>query len=441
MKRFKISRRAFLGGAGAVLTLPMLHSLMPRTVRADDGIVRRFLAFYVPNGIHMQAWTPSAVGPDFGLTPILTPLEEIKSKVLVLSGLDNTPGQPEGPGDHAGGTSAFLTCRHVIKTEGADIKNGVSVDQLIAAAVGSQTRIPSMQLGTDGGSSSGGCDSGYSCAYTRNISWASDTQPLSKTVNPQVVFDQLFGGFNPEESEAEKAKRLKYRTSVLDYVLDEANQLSGKLGATDRRKLEEYMDGVRELEEKIQKGTGPVCNPIDKPPDSLEYPAKVRLMCDLMALAFQCDATRVITFMIRNAGSGMSHDFVGAPGSHHDISHHNSDPTKYDLLTKIDTWEVAQLAYLLKKLDGIQEGPGTTVLDNTAVFFSSEIADGNQHGHKAMPVLLAGGLGGMITPGRHVKYDGGPPMANLFISLMNGFGIAAKSFGDNGTGPLPGLKV
>lgn len=440
MKRFKVSRRLFLGGAGAVLALPMLESAMPRPVRAEDGIARRFLAFYVPNGIHMQAWTPSAVGANYELTPILSPLEEIKSKVLVLSGIDNTPGKPEGPGDHAGGTSAFLTCRHVVKTEGADIKNGISVDQVIANEIGKLTRIPSMQLGTDGGSSSGGCDSGYSCAYTRNISWASETQALSKTVSPQVVFDQLFGGLDPEASEAEKAKRLLYRTSILDYVLGEANSLSGKLGATDRRKLEEYMDGVRELELKLEKGTGPVCTPIDKPPTDLDYPAKVKIMCDLMALAFQCDATRVITFMIRNAGSGMSHDFVGAPGSHHDISHHNSDPAKFDLLTKIDTWEVAQLAYLLKKLDGIQEGAGT-VLDNTAVFFSSEIADGNAHGHTNMPVVLGGGLAGAITPGRHVKYDNAPAMANLFISIMNGFGMGSMTFGDNGTGPLPQLKV
>jgi hypothetical protein len=440
MKRFKVSRRLFLGGAGAVLALPMLESAMPRTVRAEDGIARRFLAFYVPNGIHMQAWTPAAVGANYELTPILSPLEEVRKKLLVLTGLDNTPGQPEGPGDHAGGTSAFLTCRHVVKTEGADIKNGISVDQVIAGQVGHLTRIPSMQLGTDGGSSSGGCDSGYSCAYTRNISWASETQPLSKTVSPQVVFDQLFGGLDPEATEAEKAKRLLYRRSVLDYVLGEATSLSGKLGKTDQRKLEEYMDGVRELELKLDKGTGPVCTPIDKPPSDLDYPAKVKLMCDLMALAFQCDATRVITFMIRNAGSGMSHDFVGAPGSHHDISHHNSDPGKYDLLTKIDTWEVAQLAYLLKKLDGIQEGAGT-VLDNTAVFFSSEIADGNGHNHTNMPVLLAGGLAGAFTPGRHIKYDGGPAMANLFISIMNGFGMGSMTFGDNGTGPLPQLKV
>jgi hypothetical protein len=259
-------------------------------------------------------------------------------------------------------------------------------------------------------------------------------------VSPQVVFDQLFGGLDPEATEAEKAKRLLYRTSILDYVLGEATSLSGKLGTTDRRKLEEYMDGVRELELKLDKGTGPVCTPIDKPPSDLDYPAKVKLMCDLMALAFQCDATRVITFMIRNAGSGMSHDFVGAPGSHHDISHHNSDPGKYDLLTKIDTWEVAQLAYLLKKLDTIQEGTGT-VLDNTAVYFSSEIADGNAHGHTNMPVLLAGGLGGAITPGRHIKYDGGPALANLFISIMNGFGMGSMTFGDNGTGPLPQLKI
>lgn len=435
MKRFKISRRAFLGGAGAVLALPMLESAMPKQAKA--AAIQRFIAFYVPNGIHMQAWTPAATGSSFELSPILMPLKDLQPKILVASGLDNTPGQPDGPGDHAGGTSAFLTCRHVVKTEGADISNGISADQVIANEIGKYTRIPSLQLGTDGGSSSGGCDSGYSCAYTRNISWASETQPLSKTVNPQVVFDQLFGGFDPEATAAEQARRLKYRTSILDYVLGEANSLSPKLGTTDRRKLEEYMDGVRELEDKLQKGSGPACNPIDRPPDNLDYPAKVKLMNDLMALSLQCDATRVITFMIRNAGSGMSHDFVGAPGSHHDISHHNDDPAKFDLLTKINTWEVEQLAYLLTKLDSIQEGTGT-LLDNTAVFFSAEIADGNAHGHKNMPVVIGGGLGGAIQTGRHINF-GGAPMANLFTSIINAFGIPLSSFGDNGTGTLAGL--
>lgn len=438
MKRFKLSRRAFLGGAGAVLTLPMLEFTAPRIARAEDNIARRFLAFYVPNGIHMAGWTPSAYGPNYELTPILTPLQDVKNKLLVLTGLENTPGRPEMAGDHAGGTGAFLTCRHVTKTEGADIKNGISVDQMIAEHVGQKTRIKSMQLGTDGGSSAGGCDSGYSCAYSRNISWASETQPLSKTVNPQVVFDQLFEGFDPVATSAEKAKRQKYRMSILDYVLDDASRLSGKLGATDKRKLEEYMNGVREIELRIEKGTGPECTPIDKPPESLEFPALVKMMCDLMVLAFKCDATRVISFMMGNAGSGRAFKFIGVDEAHHDISHHMSVQENYDKLTKINTWEVAQLAYLLKELDAIEEGDGT-ILDNCAVFFSSEIEDGNAHRHTNMPVLLAGGLGGKIKPGRHIVYDDAPPVANLFISIMNAVGVGATTFGDNGTGPITGL--
>lgn len=441
MKTFKLSRRAFLGGAGAILALPMLEATTRLTpaARAGDNVVRRLLAWYVPNGINMPKWTPVLEGSAFELTPILSPLVDVKSKLLVLSGLNNSPGQPEEAGDHAGGTSAFLTCRHVVKTEGAAIKNGVSMDQVAAEVVGPSTRIPSLQLGTEGGGSAGGCDSGYSCAYTRNISWKSETQPLSKTVSPQVVFDQLFGGFDPAATEAEKARRLKYRTSVLDYALDEANSLSLRLGATDKRKLEEYMDGVRDLETKIGKGAGPVCTPIDKPPVNLDYPAHVKLMSDLMVLAFQCDATRVITFMMRNAGAGTSHDFIGVPEAHHDLSHHNDEQGKLDKLEIIDTWEVEQLAYLLKKLDSIPEGAGT-LLDSCAVYFSSEIADGNAHGHKNMPIAIAGSLGGLLTPGRHVKYSGAP-VANLFISLLNGMGVSISSFGDDGTGPLPGLLV
>jgi len=437
MKR--LGRRLFLGGAGAVVALPFLESAMPKLARAGDMVAKRFLAFYVPNGIHMPAWTPQGVGADFELTPILSPLAAVKEKILVLSGLANKPAQPDGPGDHASGTGAFLTARHPYKTEGADIKNGISLDQQAALTLGPLVRIPSMQLGIDGGDSAGDCDSGYSCAYARNISWASESQPLPKVVNPSVVYDQLFGGFDPEATAAELAKRKKYRKSVLDYVTAEAKSLSMKLGTTDRAKLDEYLTGVYELGQKIDKlGTGPVCTSIPEPPSSLPFGEHVTLMSDLMVLAMQCDATRVVSFMMSNAGSGRSYEFIGVSGAHHEISHHQDIPENFDKLTLIDTWEVEQLAYLLGKMDAIDEG-GATMLDNSVVFFSSEIEDGNSHSHYNMPIVVAGRAGGALASGRHLVFEDDRPVADLFVSILNALDLPDKSFGDDSTGPIAEL--
>ncbi len=445
MKRHKLSRRLFLGGAGAVLTLPFLESMMAKNVKAAPNDIRRILAFYVPDGIHMANYTPVDQGDQYTLTKILEPIAAIRQKVLVLTGLANLPARPDGPGDHAAGTSGFLTCRHVVKTEGSNIKNGISMDQVAAAQIGGATRIPSMQLGIDGGSAAGDCDSGYSCAYARNISWASETQPLQKTVNPQVVWDILFGGFDPKATAEEQARQKSYRTSVLDYVLGEANSLSGKLGTTDKRKLDEYMTGVSELEKKIQKtGSGPVCTAIDRPPADLPYPEHVKMMLDLTALAVQCDSTRVISFMLGNAGSNRSYPFLYANGQpisqgHHEISHHQNLQENFDMLTEIARWEVEQYAYLLGKLNAIDEGMGITALDTSAVFFSSEIEDGNAHRHKNLPVLVGGSLGGTFKTGQHVVLPDETPMANLFISMLQGIGAPVETFGDNGTGPLTGV--
>ena len=440
MKRFKLSRRAFLGGAGALLALPALEMFSSKNAKAEPNDLKRILAFYVPNGIHMPAWTPTTEGDQYTLPTILEPLGPVRDKLLVLSGLANTPARPDGPGDHASGTAGFLTCRHVIKTEGANIKNGISMDQVAAAHLGQFTRIPSLQLGIDGGSSAGDCDSGYSCAYARNISWASETQPLPKAVNPQVVWDILFGGFDPKATAEEQERQKIYRTSVLDYVLEEANSLNGKLGTTDRRKLDEYMTGVSELEKKIQKtGSGPQCTPMNRPPGDLPYPEHVLMMLDLIALAVQCDATRVVSFMLGNAGSGRSYPFLLVNEGHHEISHHQNLDTNYAKLTTIARWEVEQFAYLLGKLQAIDEGNGVSALDTSAVFFSSEIEDGNAHRHTNLPVLVGGSLGGTFKPGRHVVVPDETPLANLFVSMLQGAGVPTNTFGDNGTGPLPNL--
>jgi hypothetical protein len=440
MSGSRVSRRAFLGGAGAIVALPWLESVS----RVAGGVAHaahplgahpRVLFYYIPNGIHMPAWTPNMVGSGYDLPAILAPLADIQSEVSVISGLDNTPGQPDGPGDHAGGTSAFLTCAHAKKTEGKDIYLGISADQVVANAIGDETAFPSIELGLEGGGNIGGCDSGYSCAYSRNISWAGPSQPLPKTVNPQLVFDRLFGGFDALATEEEKARRKLYRTSVLDYVLADAQSLEVKLGTSDRQKLEQYMDAVRDLEKRIAAGDDELsCDPGERPEGPFDVVARLEAMTDLMVLAFQCDRTRVLSFMMGNAGSNRSYDFLGVSGAHHEISHHQNLEENFTKLTVINTWEVAQFASLLMKMAAVQEGEGT-LLDNSLVFFSSEVADGNSHAHTNMPVLLAGRGGGVHSPGRHIDVPGSRPTADLFLSMMHAAGVDAPDFA-NSTGPL-----
>jgi hypothetical protein len=446
-RRFQLSRRALLGGAGAALALPWLEAMLPagRQARAAMDGPLRFLAWYVPNGMHMQSWTPTVVGPDYDLPLILEPLvdlqndTDLKGDVNVLTGLANYPAKPEGPGDHAGGTSAFLTCTHVKKSE-TDILNNISVDQVLANGLGGKTKLASLQLGLEGGGNVGNCDSGYSCAYTRNISWAGPTSPVPKLTDPQVVFDLLFAGFDPEATAEQLARRRAQRLSILDFVLEDVNSLRVKLGKTDQAKLDQYLTGVNELEQRVKaEDVAPVC---ELPPGWSgayeNFPAQIDLMIDVMVLAMQCDMTRVITFMFQNAGAYRDYSFIGAQGAHHELSHHMNSPANFAKLEIIDRWEIVQFVKLLQRMKTTQEGD-RTMLDNSLVFFSSEISDGNAHNHDNLPVLLAGTAGGSIEAGRHLKFEGKPPIANLFTSILNTFGVPNDKFGDDGTGPLVGL--
>lgn len=427
-----------LGGAGALVSLPLFESLIGDVAHADDSFPARLICYYVPCGIHMAAWTPAQTGSNFELTPILQPLAPVKDQILVLSGLSNTPAQPDGPGDHAGGTSGFLTAAHANKSE-TDIRLGISMDQVIANQIGDATRIASMQIGIDGGGNTGNCDSGYSCAYARNISWASETQPLPKTTSAQVIFNQIFEGTDPNASVVEQERRKLYRVSVLDYVHEQARAIESKLGYADRAKLDQYTTGIFELEQRLQK-PAPVCGAPGEPSDTGDVVEKVRIMSDLMVLALQCDATRVVSFMLGNAGSNRSYPFLGASGGHHDYSHHQDDPANFAALQLIDTWEVEQLSYLLQRMNEVPEGTGT-LLQHSQVFFSSEIEDGNAHRHRNLPVILAGSCHGAYTTGRHIDYEpnksaNGPPIANLFLSMMAAMGVNHSSFGANSTGLL-----
>ncbi len=442
MKR--LSRRMVLRGAGAAVALPFLEAMRPKKAHAQEGgdegpPPRRFVGLFVPNGIHMPAWTPTTTGENYELTPILEPLAPWKSELLVLTGLSNLAGKANVPGDHARGTGSFLTCQPVFKTEGEGIYNGISVDQRLAQHLGQWTTFPSLELGAEGGASVGDCDSGYSCAYSRNISWTSPTTPLPKEVNPLEAFDRLFGGYDQTLTAAQVARRRLMRLSVLDFVTDDAKALQLKLGQADRLKLEEYLDGVRELEKRIEKeAEAPQCYPGPKPGAPLEIVAHTEIMMDIIALAFQCDATRVATFMLGNGGSGRVFSHLGINDGHHYLSHHGGEADKQAQLQVIDTWEVGILAYLLDKLSKIQEADGS-VLDNSIVFFSSEIEDGNTHWHVNLPVVVAGRGGGALAPGKHLAYEDDEPLANLFVSTLNALGVNDETFGADGTKPLEGI--
>jgi len=430
--RSTLGRRAFLLGAGTTLALPPLSSLFPRRLSAQEAQKPvRTLVIYTPNGMNMADWTPAATGKNYTLSSILKPLAPIKSEVLVLSGIDNPPAVTEGFGQHAPATASFLTCTNVAKSQ--KLKNGISMDQVIANAVGHHTRFPSLQLGTHGGSNAGGCDGGYSCAYTRNISWANATTPLPKVIRPRAVFDLLFSGGDPQATAEERERRRQLELSLLDSVLDDAHRLEPKLGGSDRAKLDQYMTGIRELERRLEDDeAGEECAAPERPPADMGFPGKVKLMLDLMAIAVQCDLTRIITFMMGNSISGQSFPFIGINSSHHQLSHHQNKSPNLTKLTVIDRWEVEQFVYLVQKLQQMDDGDGETVLDNSMVYFSNEVSDGNSHGNFNLPVLLAGRGGGPIRPGRHVQY-GAASLANLYISMMHYAGVDVDTFGDDGT--------
>ena len=433
-----ISRRAWLRGAGVALALPMLESLLPRRAFAPARAAeppQRLLFYFIPNGIHMPAWTPAEVGTDYTLTPILQPLAAYKSQLLLLSGMANMPGRPDGNGDHAGGTSAFLTCAKANKSN-TDIRLGVSVDQLAAAKLGATTRFPSLQLGLEGGSSGGECDSGYSCAYTNNISWAGPKTPLPKMHDPRVVFDVLFLGEEPGQTPEQIESRRRTRKSVLDHVLSDANRLQGRLGARDRQKLDEYLTAVRSVEQRISGG-GPACGTAKRPGDMLRFDEYAKAMADLIVLALSCDLSRVVSYMWGNAQSNRSYGFIGAPGAHHELSHHQNNPETLAKLQTINTYEMQLLAYLLDGLTKAKEAGGS-LLDRTLIVLSSDVSDGNRHNHDDMPLLLVGRLGSAIQPGRHLRLPG-QPLSNLYLSILQAIGAPQPRFGDDSTGPLSGL--
>ncbi len=447
LTRTPLSRRTFLRGAGVALALPWLEAMLPRAALARgvaaSAAPLRFAFLFAPNGKWMNSWTPTTEGASFELSPTLQPLAGVRDRLLVLSGLaqKNAEALGDGPGDHARSAACFLTGAHPKKTEGAEIHNGISIDQVLAERIGHETRFRSLEVGCTPPLTSGNCDSGYSCAYSCNISWRSPTTPQLKETDPRALFERLFGatdGLTPQQ----RARRLARKQSLLDYARDDATRLSVQLGTTDRRKLDEYLTAVREIEQRLAKAEADAAT---RPVPVIDLPAAMpadhgehaRLLCDLLALAFQADLTRVATHMFANDGDNRSYPQIGAPDGHHETSHHRDDPIRIERVEKIDRFHVEQLAYFLGKLATMNEGDGT-LLDHSLVLYGAGISDGNAHNHDELPILLAGGGNGTVKSGRHVRVAPATPLCNLFLALHDRTGARASSFGDS-TGHLSAL--
>ena len=444
----KLPRRVFLKGTGATLSLPLLNAMLPANgwAAGATNAPNRVAFVFVPNGVVIPSWKPASDQPDWQLSPTLESLANVKDHLCVMSGLaqDNAHPKGDGPGDHARSAAAFLTGAHPVKTDGADIKAGLSIDQLIAEKIGSMTKLPSLEMGTEGGRNAGQCDSGYSCAYSNNISWKTPTTPMSKEINPKLVFERMFGSPRDRESAKNQAKRDFFRKSILDAVGDDAAKLSSKLGQTDRRKLDEYFTSVREIELRISRPRPENENqkipqielPLQIPKELDEH---IRLMFDLLALAFETDTTRVATFMLANEGSNRSYPMVGVNDGHHQLSHHQDKEDVIAGLKKIDQYLVSHFARFLERLKNTPEGDGS-LLDHSMIVYGSAISDGNAHNHNELPILLAGSGSGTIQSNRHVVYPKDTPLNNLFLSMLDRMGIAGiERFGDS-TGRLDRLE-
>jgi len=448
--RWQIHRRTFLRGLGAAVALPMLDAMVPSlssVVRAANaspaGVPKRMAFVYVPNGATMNEWKPSAVGTDFELPRILEPLSPHKSELSVLSGFAQRNGfaNGDGAGDHARASASFLTGAQPRKTSGRDIRAGVSVDQVAAQQIGDQTILPSLELSCDGGRRLGNCDSGYSCAYSFNISWRSESMPMNPEVNPRHVFNRLFGdATGGRDSQQARTRRAMFHKSILDFVRDDAHELQSRLGMNDRRKMDEYLTAIREIEKRVElaETTAPTLPEGIVAPDMYDsFEEHIRLMFDMLTLAFQTDSTRVATFIIGHEGSNRPYPFIGVNDGHHDLSHHMSKPEKIENITRINTFHVRQFAYFLEKLRSIREGD-STLLDNSMIVYGSGISDGNRHNHDDLPILLAGRGGGTITPGRHIHTNHEVPLNNLFVSMLDRMGVEVDRFGDS-TGRFDGI--
>lgn len=442
----QVTRRTLLRGLGTAVALPFLEVMSPTTALAQTVKARpvRMAFLFVPNGVRIDQWRPIGTGTNFQFQSVLQPLNEVKSHINVLSGLAQMKAfaNGDGPGDHARSAATWLTGVQAFKTAGTDIKVGMSADQHAAAVLGKETKFGSLEIGCERGALAGNCDSGYSCAYSSSVSWRGESTPNAKEVSPRRVFERLFGSSDEAEAAESRARRRGQEASILDFILEDASTLRNRLGEKDRRKLDEYLSSVRDVEQRLAKYEGDnrqlalagQAPPVGMPRDRGEH---IRLMGDMMALAFQADMTRVCTFMFANEGSNRPYLEIGIQDGHHDVSHHGQDADKLEKKRKIDIFHAEQLAYVIKKLASTDDGNGS-VLDNTMLLYGGGISDGDRHNHDDLPILLAGKAGGRLKSGRHLVFDSRTPLTNLFLTMLDRAGVPVDHLGDS-TGKLNGL--
>ncbi len=444
------SRRGFLRGFGAAVTIPALEAFHRPLMAAAEtgralattasGAPLRMAYLYTPNGVNLEKWRPNGTASSYKMGESFGSMEKHREDFQIFTGFEqkNATNGGDGPGDHARANAVFLTSTRPKKTAGSDIKLGISVDQVAANAVADQTRFASLELSTSGVRKAGKCDSGYSCAYQFNLSWRSENQPMTPESNPRAVFERLFGAGNSKERENSLGQRLASKKSVLDFIKNDAKALHRYLGRTDQHKLDEYLTGVREIEKQIEKAESlgiPVDPGVPAPEAHTSFEEHLRMMFDMMVLAFKTDSTRVTSFMMSHDGSNRSFGHIGVNEGHHNLSHHKGKEENLAKIAKIDEFYLAQMSYFLGRMKNTEDVDGKSLLHNSMIVYGSAISDGNRHNHNDLPIILAGNGGGVFKPGRHVDMGEDIPLSNLYLRMLNEFGVNEKRFGDS-TGVL-----
>lgn len=438
-----LPRRAFLRGVGtAAIGLPFLEAMAPAMTPAAKAPVRMAF-FYVPNGMMMDSWNPTYEGKLTEMPRTLKPLDPFKEDILHIGNLTHNTGRAllDGAGDHGRCSGSYLTGIQVKKSL-TEIKNGVSFDQVVANKIGKETRFPSLELGMEDARQAGDCDSGYACAYTNNLAWRSESQPLPPVLDPRALFERMFGSGQPMTPE-EKARQAKYRRSILDFVSDDTRKLQSTLGPTDKRKLEEYLSSIREVErqiERAEKDNAQIDPKIDKPYGvPADFAEHFRMMSNMMAIAFQADQTRIITFLMTREGSSRPYRELGIPDGHHPLTHHRNQADLMEKVRLINTYHVQQFASFVEKMKTTQEGDGS-LLDNCMLIYGAGLSDPNAHLHEDLPTILVGKGGNYFKTGRRVLARRETPMCNMFLTMMDRMGAPVDDFGDS-NGRLAGMDL
>jgi len=442
-----IPRRTFLRGLGTTLALPLLDGMIPAFARAAEtpATAKRLSIVYLPNGVMMDKWTPTTEGIGFAMTPVLEPLAPFRDRMLVLTGLNHNTGRAlagENTGDHARAGATYLTGVHPKKTEGADTRAAVSMDQIVAKEFGKHTQLASLELCVDTPELLGQCEAGYTCAYMNTICWRTPTTPMPMEDRPRVVFERLFGDSESTDP-AVRLRQIKRDHSILDSVTEKAVRLLADLGPSDQAKLTEYLEAIRDVERRIQTAEDQSARELP----TLERPAgapgtfteHAKLMFDLQVLAYQTDLTRVTTFMLGREFGGRTYREIDIPEGHHALTHHQYKPDKISKVIQINIYHAKHFAYFLEKLRSTPDGDGS-LLDHTLLLYGGGLSDGNSHLHDNLPTLLAGGTAGQFQGGRHIRYAADTPLTNLLLTMTDMLGIPMDNLGDS-TGKLNLLSV